>query len=501
METSKLFLKSNILILMVLLLCFMIHARGASAQPFPYKYERPVMVHNNSGTALTDFQVPLKVNTQQPISMGHMAADGKDIRFVTVCEGTTFLSYYIGGYLNTDSTKIWVKMNIPANDSVFVFMYYGNPSATAASTLTIFDGPHSSTDSVMMTSTNTVSNCQRGFRFTPNQNLLITHFGKRTPNATQRYVTLFDFNTQAIIMQGQVPPGTATQYNYNLLPTPFMLQQGRTCILTLFNGAGDMYYYGNSSQIGQHLTYLDMKYCNSCTQNTFPTSTLSNYHYGQPDFLYYVGKSATPPPTFAFAPYWADTAAPSAPQNLVATGGNGVAHLIWNQNTEPDIGGYYIYRREAINPDSADLIDSVYYPDTTYTDGTVQVGHSYYYWIKAFDNYCYKRISPFSSASNSGTITGIAGNEPLPEKYELYQNYPNPFNPSTTIRFDIPEAIHVKLYVYDILGRVVAKLVDEQKNAGKYEAIWYAHNHTSGFYVFRIEAGNYEKKMKMMLIK
>ena len=501
MTVSKLFKKSNILIFTVLLFCFMVYAFGANAQPFPYKYERPVMVHNNSSSALTNFQVLLRANTQAPISMGHMAADGKDIRFVITCEGTTFLPYYIGGYLNTDSTQIWVKMNIPANDSVLIFMYYGNPSATAASTLAIFDGPNSSTDSVTVPSTNTVSNCQRGFRFTPNQNLLVTHFGKRIPNATQRYVTLFDFNTQAIIMQGQVPAGTPGQYNYSLLPNPVLLQQGRMCILALFNASGDMYYYGNSSQIGQHLTYHDMKYRNSCTQNDFPTSTLNNYHYGIPDFLYYVGKSATPSPTFNFAPFYADTTTPGAPQNLVATGGNGVAHLIWSQNPEPDIGGYNIYRNETNNPGTATLVHSLPYPDTAYTDATVTVGHNYYYWLKAFDNYCYINYSPFSAPDSTGIITGIAGNEPLPDKYELYQNYPNPFNPATTIRYDIPKSSHVKLYVYDILGRVVAKLVDEKKDAGRYEAIWHANNFTSGFYVFRIEAGNYEKKMKMMLVK
>jgi hypothetical protein len=443
----------------------------------------------------------LTVNTQQPISNGHMAADGKDIRFTTACGSTTYLPYWIQGYMNTDSTKIWVRMNIPANDSVLIYMYYGNPGATAMSTLSIFSGPHSSTDSVMMVSTNTVSNCQRGFRFTPTQNILVTHYGNRTPNGTQRYVTLFDFNTQAIILQGQVPAGAPTQYHYLLLPNPFMLQQGRTCILTLFNGSGDMYYYGTSSQIGQHMTYHDMKYCNSCTQNTFPTSTLSNYQYGQPDFLYYVGKTATVPPTFNFAPFSADTTTPGPPQGLSATGGNGVAYLIWYQNPEMDIQRYDIYRNEAINPGSATLIGNNPYPDTTYTDNTVVAGHSYYYWLKAVDRYCIPRISPYSAPDSTGVITGIAGNEQLPTKYELYQNHPNPFNPITTIRYDIPKSSNVKIYIYDVLGREVARLVDEQKDAGRYEAIWYAQNYTSGFYIYRIEAGTYEKKMKMMLVK
>ena len=301
-------------------------------------------------------------------------------------------------------------------------------------------------------------------------------------------------------MQAQVDAGSAGQYNYNSLSSPFVLQTGRTCILALYNGASDMYYYGTSSQIGEHLTYHDMKYCNSCTENTFPTSTLSNFHYGVPDFLYYVSKTASPAPTFTFRP-WADTVTPGPPQNLSATGGNGVAHLIWRQNPEMDLQGYNIYRNTTNNPGSATLVGNNPYPDTTYTDNTVVVGSSYYYWLKAVDRYCVPRVSAFSSPDSTGIITGIAGNEQLPTEYELYQNYPNPFNPITTIRYDVPKKTLVKIIVYDALGREVTKLVDEYKEAGRYEAVWYAHNYTSGFYVYKIEAGTYEKKMKMMLIK
>ncbi|MFN8396391.1 MAG: T9SS type A sorting domain-containing protein [Bacteroidia bacterium] len=74
---------------------------------------------------------------------------------------------------------------------------------------------------------------------------------------------------------------------------------GTQYVLELFQGTGDGYYFGSSSQIGQHLTYFDMKYCNSCTQNTFPTSTLSNYHYGYPDLWYFTKQTVTPAPTYS----------------------------------------------------------------------------------------------------------------------------------------------------------------------------------------------------------
>ena len=68
--------------------------------------------------------------------------------------------------------------------------------------------------------------------------------------------------------------------------------------LQLYQGSSDGYYFGTSSQIGQHLTYLDMRYCNSCTQNTFPNNFLNNYHYGYPDLWYFTKNNISPAPTY-----------------------------------------------------------------------------------------------------------------------------------------------------------------------------------------------------------
>ncbi|MCX6164206.1 MAG: DUF2341 domain-containing protein [Ignavibacteriae bacterium] len=257
-----------------------------------YKYENPVWVKNNTATALTNVQVLIKFNTAVPIAAGWMLANGNDIRFVSTCNSSTYLGHWVEGYLNTDTTAIWVNVPaIGASDSAQVFLYYGNPAASNISTLAVFYGPHSSTDSVVVATTNTVSNCQRGFRFTANEDVLVGYFGKRIPNATQRYLTLFDFTTQAILAQIQVDAGTAGVYNYNALTTPLWLKSGQQYVMELFNGTSDMYYYGASTQIGQHLTLGDMRYCNSCTQNTFPTTVLTGQHYGTPDFLYYTKHS------------------------------------------------------------------------------------------------------------------------------------------------------------------------------------------------------------------
>ncbi len=95
----------------------------------------------------------------------------------------------------------------------------------------------------------------------------------------------------------------------------------------------------------------------------------------------------------------------------------------------------------------------------------------------------------------------------LPKKNALAQNYPNPFNPSTTIRFSVAEKTQrVKVMVYDMLGRVVATLVDEQKSPGNYVVQWNGKTNSnqqvaSGTYLYTLSVGNFTQTRKMLLLK
>ncbi|MFV1882863.1 MAG: T9SS type A sorting domain-containing protein [Balneola sp.] len=90
----------------------------------------------------------------------------------------------------------------------------------------------------------------------------------------------------------------------------------------------------------------------------------------------------------------------------------------------------------------------------------------------------------------------------LPQTVELEQNYPNPFNPSSVIQFGVPELSKVRLEVFDILGRKVATLLnDEVTQAGRYNVQFHAGNLASGMYVYRLQVGNKVLTKKMTLIK
>lgn len=89
----------------------------------------------------------------------------------------------------------------------------------------------------------------------------------------------------------------------------------------------------------------------------------------------------------------------------------------------------------------------------------------------------------------------------IPVKYLLFQNYPNPFNPSTNIKFNLPNSSFTKLIVYDALGKELVTLVNEQLNAGTYEANWNASNFSSGLYFYKLTVENYTDTRKMLLVK
>jgi hypothetical protein len=99
-----------------------------------------------------------------------------------------------------------------------------------------------------------------------------------------------------------------------------------------------------------------------------------------------------------------------------------------------------------------------------------------------------------------------SANSNTPSDFSLSQNFPNPFNPVTKIKFEIPDQVRndnavVTLKVYDILGREIATLVNEEKPAGEYEVEFNAANLPSGIYFYQIKSGNFIENKKMVLLR
>jgi Zn-dependent metalloprotease len=144
-----------------------------------------------------------------------------------------------------------------------------------------------------------------------------------------------------------------------------------------------------------------------------------------------------------------------------------------------------------------------YFPFDT---SSVNVGDSIYYRIVAKDysvagNISYLPISSYFSFKILGTTDVADNSADVPKSFDLMQNYPNPFNPETIIHYQLPRKSYVSLKVYDILGKQMATLVNEFKEAGDYSVNFSANNLSTGVYIYKITAGNYTAVRKMLVAK
>jgi hypothetical protein len=94
----------------------------------------------------------------------------------------------------------------------------------------------------------------------------------------------------------------------------------------------------------------------------------------------------------------------------------------------------------------------------------------------------------------------------LPKRFALHQNYPNPFNPVTLIKYDVPTATHVKITIFDLLGRRVRTLVDEMHKAGYHAKSWDGKNNqglpaSTGLYFYQLHSSEFTKVRKMTLLR
>jgi thermitase len=132
----------------------------------------------------------------------------------------------------------------------------------------------------------------------------------------------------------------------------------------------------------------------------------------------------------------------------------------------------------------------------SYTDSTLLTGRLWY----RLKQIGLDETVRYSEAVGVDIVTSV-GSSSIPSQFLLQQNFPNPFNPSTVIRYQIPEFSHVSLKVFDILGREVATLVNEQKSPGAYTVQWNGSGVVSGVYLYRLTAGAFVETKKAVVLK
>ncbi|MCU7493716.1 MAG: T9SS type A sorting domain-containing protein [Ignavibacteria bacterium] len=194
-----------------------------------------------------------------------------------------------------------------------------------------------------------------------------------------------------------------------------------------------------------------------------------------------------------FSEVWNFTTILYAPEGLGASvQNNKKINLTWKDNSENEAG--YIIERKM----DADFIpiDTVNANTLSYTDSTAKPA-TYHYRIYAYTPFA---VSAYSNIA-SITLTGVDAFAFIPNEFRLFQNYPNPFNPVSTIRYWLPERSFVELKIFDMLGREVSTLLNEEKDPGEYKIQFNASGIPSGVYIYTISAGRFTDTKKFILLK
>ncbi|MDX1741132.1 MAG: T9SS type A sorting domain-containing protein, partial [Rhodothermales bacterium] len=125
---------------------------------------------------------------------------------------------------------------------------------------------------------------------------------------------------------------------------------------------------------------------------------------------------------------------------------------------------------------------------------------TYSFYAMAVDEVGNVETSRPDAVTTNVTLVDIE-EDALPYRFERYPNYPNPFNPETTIGYSLPQMDRVRLEVFDVTGRLVARLVDEVKAPGRYRTVWDARTMASGVYFCRLIQGSSVEVRPVVLVR
>ncbi len=283
-------------------------------------------------------------------------------------------------------------------------------------------------------------------------------------------------------------------------------------------------FYKLKTNINTNYVYLDFRDCQYANQSYTPWYSPTDFslkYNGLTDEFSYKNSDATVytpilakdvvriwdikngnPVTSCFVYYWSNCLV------LIPSPDNH-PRLIWGPYPESGITvqGYKIYRKYGVS--AWQLRTTVSSSTYEYIDESVYIsprlaGTIVQYKITAVYDTNSETLPTNTVAVNvKGAEMEKIGikNELSVNEFVLDQNHPNPFNPSTIINYSIKEAGLVKIKVYDILGSVVAELVNESKKVGNHSIEFDASNLPSGIYIYTLQVNEYSDSKKMLLLK
>ncbi|MEO8514239.1 MAG: DUF2341 domain-containing protein [Ignavibacteria bacterium] len=487
-----------------------------------WSYRAPIVITNPNATVFSAFEVKDTINTLALVTAGKMKADGGDIRITdSLCNP---IGYWVESGINTATTIIWYRiLNLPASSYRTVYMYYGNSSATTLSsqfaTFKFFEGFDGNTLQKFTqpcgTGTVAVSGGNANFSWASEKIIMSdTLFPLTEVYTAEMNVTASTGNWPVLSWV----KNDANQRGYGIL-----LQNSTNLVRIGKSGQSTNACQGQNFTVQSTITtsvglWSTTWVATGDIRATFPgvapMTTTDNEHPRDAGLRLCIGAISTGAGTLTVdwvrARRWAanpptgllntglEASAPLAPSGTTVSVLNSTTLKVdWVDNATNE--DKYFIERSTNGGTNWSLRDSVNAGIETYTDNGLTQNTQYCY--RVYGKNCVGVSANSPQACGTTSLTGLSNNNEIPKVFNLYQNYPNPFNPVTNIKFDIPKGSNVKITIYDALGRIVKEIVNSHLEAGAYSADWNASSYASGIYFYRIEAGDYVKEMKMVLVK
>lgn len=204
---------------------------------------------------------------------------------------------------------------------------------------------------------------------------------------------------------------------------------------------------------------------------------------------------------------------PDAPTGLIISGNTGDNPVLtWNANSEPDLYGYNVYRNIGTGDNK---LNTNPISSTTYTDPVTIVkfdGVSTSYFVKAIDNDMNESSSSNTASIQQNTVFPLAKDSVNSSESistvtsSSIKSFPNPFNPETNITFQLKDDSYVNMQIFNIRGQLVRSLVNNNIEAGQYTLKWDSKDDIgrdvpSGVYLCCIDAENFHKSIKLLLVR